>query len=270
MLHNRTLLWETGDACNGQDHVLQVKSWIPRNANMSFDNIMEVQLDSKDFAFQRNGTEQDAHVITVRSTRRHSMRDFISTHGSRTTAEKLYAQGVFFLYGMLFHRIFSLNLTSNNTPKTWADPSILVPFEKGDNGHGLLPEIQCLQSILSVAVDRPCSVVFLPDRLSTLTVVEKWLASRNCSVVTLTNKPASERDFFQRVFLGSKARSGFIGNHSAVSNILLEWIEYGRRIETWKLGRDPFVIEDLPKCASAEPRQNVRPMGYLGSQNTLI
>jgi hypothetical protein len=260
MLHNRTLLWDRGDACNGQDRVLQVKSWIPRQANLaahvSLDNVMEVHLDSKDFAFQGNDTtERDAHLITIRSTHRHNMRTFISTHGSRATAEKLYAQGIDFLYGMLFHRIFSLNLSSNHTPKIWADPSTLsvaVRSENADDGPSLLREIQCLQSILP-EIDKPCSVLLLSDRLSALTGVEEWLASRNCSAITLTTEPASERDFFQRVSLASKARSGFIGNRSALSDLLIEWIEYGRRIETWKLGRDPFVIRDFPKCALDEP-----------------
>jgi hypothetical protein len=270
MLHNRTLLWETGDACNGQDHVLQVKSWIPRNANISvhasFDNITEVHLDSKDFAFQRNGTKRDAHIIAVRSTHRHSMRDFISAHGSRRTAELLFAQGIEFLYGMLFHQIFSLNMSLNDTPKAWADPSTIsvsVHFENGDDGPTLLRKIQCLQSILP-AIDRPCSVLFLSDHLSALTGVEKWLASQNCSAITLTTDPASERAFFQRVFLASKARSGFIGNQSALSNLLLEWIEYGRRIETWKLGRDPFVIQDLPKCTLNFDQTAVRAFGRWG------
>jgi hypothetical protein len=272
MLHNRTLLWETGDACNGQDHVLQVKTWIPRNAKMSFDNIMEVHLDdSKDFAFQRNSTERDARIITVRAIHRHSMQTFILTHGSRTTTEKLYAQGIDFLYGMLFHRIFSLNLEWNDTPTTWPDPSsisVLVPFENRDDGPTLLREIQCLQSVLPT-IDRPCSVLLLSDHLSALNGVEKWLASRNCSAITLTNEPKSEKAFFQRVFLASKARSGFIGNHSTLSNLLLEWIEYGRRIETWKLGRDPFAIQDLPKCTLAEPGSE-RSADGISSENSLI
>jgi hypothetical protein len=269
VLHNRTLLWEAGDACNGHEHVLQVKSWIPRKANVSYDNIMEVHLDSKDF--ERNGTERDAHIITVRSTHRHSMRTLTSTHGSRTTAEKLYGEGIDFLYGMLFHRIFSLNLESNDTPTTWPDPSsisVLLPFENGDDGPNLLREIQCLQSVVPT-IDRPCSVLFLSDRLSALTGVEKWLASRNCSVITLTNEPASERAFFQRAFLASKARYGFIGEHSGLSNLLLEWIEYGRRIETWKLGREPFAIQDLPKCTLAEAASEWS-ADEKSSKNTLI
>jgi hypothetical protein len=271
MLHNRTLLWEAGEACNGQDHVLQVKSWIPRGANISFDNMMQVHLNSKDFVFQRNGTERDAHIIAVRSTHRHSMQTFISTHGSQTTAEKLYAQGIDFLYGMLFHRIFSLNLESKDTPDTWPDPSSIsafVPFENGDDGPSLLHEIQCLQSVLPT-IDRPCSVLLLSDRLSTLNGVETWLTSRNCSAIMLTNEPVSERAFFQRIFLASKARSGFIGNPIALSNLLLEWIEYGRRIETWKLGRDPFAIQGLPKCTLAEPGSE-RSADGISSDNSLI
>jgi hypothetical protein len=237
---------------------------------MTFDNIMQVHLDSKDFASQRNGTERDAHIITVRSTHRQSMQTFMSTHSSRTIAGKLYAQGIDFLYGMLFHRIFSLNLESNDTPDTWADPSslsVLVRF--ADNGPGLLREIRCLQSVLS-AMDKPCSVLLLSDRVSALTGVEMWLASRNCSAITLTElEPVSERAFFQRVFLASKARSGFIGNHSTLSNLLLEWIEYGRRIETWKLGRDPFAIQDLPKCSLAEPWSE-RSADRISSENSLI
>jgi hypothetical protein len=215
---------------------------------MTFDNIMEVHLESK-FP-ERNGTERDAHIIIVRSTHRHSMRTFTSTHSLQGTAEKLYAQGIDFLYGMLFHRIFSLNIESNDTPTTWPDPSsisVLVPFKNGDDGPNLLSEIQCLQSILPT-VDRHCSVILLSDPLPALTGVEKWLASRNCSVITLTNEPATERAFFQRALLASKARSSFIGEHGALSKLLLEWIEYGRRIETWKLGRDPFTIPNLPKC----------------------
>jgi hypothetical protein len=271
MLHNRTLVWEIGDACSGQDRVLQVKSWIPRNANISvhvpFETMVDVHLDSRELAFQRNDTERDAHLITVRSTQRHSMQTFISTHGSQTTAEKLYAQGIDFLYGMLFHRIFSLNLSSNDTPKTWADPStisVAVRFENGDDGPSLLHAIQCFQSILP-EIDRTCSVLVLSDHLSAPTGVEKWLASRNCSLMTLVTEPESETAFFQQVSLASKARSGFIGNHSALSNLLLEWIEYGRRIETWKLGRDPFVIRDLPKCTLAEAASE-----QSAEKNTLI
>jgi hypothetical protein len=202
---------------------------------------------------------------------RHSMQTFILTHGSRTTTEKLYAQGIDFLYGMLFHRIFSLNLEWNDTPTTWPDPSsisVLVPFENRDDGPTLLREIQCLQSVLPT-IDRPCSVLLLSDHLSALNGVEKWLASRNCSAITLTNEPKSEKAFFQRVFLASKARSGFIGNHSTLSNLLLEWIEYGRRIETWRLGRDPFAIQDLPKCTLAEPGSE-RSADGISSENSLI
>jgi hypothetical protein len=262
MLHNRTLLWKTGDDCDGQDRVLRVKSWIPIYSNVSWhvssENLVQVQLDSNSFALHANDTVRDAQVVTVRSAYRHGIETFVSTHGSRTTAERLYTQGIDFLYGMLFHRIFTLkNLSSIDTiNKTWADPStISVAVHSGNDNtnseSSLIRQIQCLESVLP-DIDRPCSVLMLSNRSSTLTGLQKWLKGRNCSAVTLTTEPASERNFFQRVSLASKARSGYIGHASVASSLVLEWIEYGRRMETWKLGRDPFFISDLPKCTLAE------------------
>jgi hypothetical protein len=76
------------------------------------DNIMQVHSDSKDFVVKETASEQDTAIITVRSTHRHSI-NIHPTHGSRTAAERLYEQGIDFLYGCSF--IGSSESESNDT-----------------------------------------------------------------------------------------------------------------------------------------------------------
>jgi hypothetical protein len=163
--------------------------------------------------------------------------------------EKLYSQGADFLYGMLFHQTFTFKASISDS---FLDPSMnSVALHSTDNDSDsdsmTSRSIECLESLFQ-GTDKPRHVIALSNQNATvLSRLQEWMP-RDCSMSTVGAESTSISNYLQAVSEASTARSGFVGHSNATSHVL-EWLEYGRRMETWKLGREPFQISDLPKCS---------------------
>lgn len=108
-----------------------------------------------------------------------------------------------------------------------------------------------------------CDVYLISDSNMTQLLLEDWLTKQNCSmdiadhtIDAITTEQTVESaevrgriQFFQELDWASMARTAFVGHaKNTLSHILLERIEYKRRMEIRKLGRDPPIIPTLAKC----------------------
>ena len=197
---------------------------------------------------------------------------------SRRAIANLYDQGADFLYGMLFARTFQFEeAVQGNTQIGVNAPPLLartiiainsVHREPNNDGSDISSEIKCLESYLLVhsktrETPAPCHVYLISDRNETLTKLQSWLKSYNCTAWSTLNTLKSEStwkresqsptlNFFENLRFVSNARFRFIGHVDPSSDLLVESIEYQRRMEVWKQGRDPPLLPTLNKCTLEE------------------
>jgi hypothetical protein len=125
----------------------------------------------------------------------------------------------------------------------------------GDDGSFVTDETKCLEKMLPLnRTPETCAVYLMSDRPMTVKSLISWLQSKNCtgvaanpvddgilSALVLTDEmgPNQGIGFIQELDLSTRARSGLIGDFRRSSFMLLvELIEYDRRIEDWKNGRE--------------------------------
>ena len=175
---------------------------------------------------------------------------------------------------MLFREIFTIMVPVDD-PFTSQASENLTLFSvglhsrhtvEGDDGSFIPDEIKCLESILPPSrTAQTCAVYLMSDRPKCVEKLKAWLADENCTGVAVD--PAVEKSspsaevtnemgpnqgigFFQELSLASSARTALVGNfHRSSFMLLVELIEYDRRIEDWKSGResaDTLVSCKLP------------------------
>jgi hypothetical protein len=276
--------------CTGQNKSIRRLSWLPLHTDLSCrlqqDGHIELYLDDKThpridasqarrlFWPDNMETARDANLVIFPSINS-KLNDLISTQGyllpSTASGEsfKLFSQGADFLYGMLFHRTLAIqedivggSLVGLRSALAVDGPvdgpffSISLVSETSDFAD-LHPtksqEIICLELLLSHALG-DCRVYVLSDqRLLTMAL--------DCTATTIAYQIGSDTTFFRALALASRARFAFIGARSGLSDLLLESIEYNRRMKQWKLGRDPPVFLDLAKCSLVEPMRDAAQAG---------
>jgi hypothetical protein len=183
---------------------------------------------------------------------------------SGTLLSMLYREGIDFLYGLLFEESFLLrdNVRRAADAKPLSDPLAFTiamhsPISKNDGdvwGSHDNAALGCLEKILST-VTAPCQI-FLMDGMQE----NNFSASttiNNCSVYSLDDNVgdghndihhlSSKLRFLQEmVFASDRARSAFVGPTN--SALVRERIEYLRRQEAWKLGRNPPLLPYFWTC----------------------
>lgn len=137
------------------------------------------------------------------------------------------------------NEIFSLGLHSRHT---------IV----GDDGPFIPDEIKCLEGLLPENRTAETFVVYvMSDRPKCAEKLKEWLQEHNCTGVTAPiseetthivlddeMEPNQGMGFIRDLSLSSSARSGLIGDYRRSSFMLLvELVEYDRRIEDWKMGK---------------------------------
>jgi hypothetical protein len=175
---------------------------------------------------------------------------------SQQTMTKLYSEGLYSLYGMLFRECFRiivpettlLDDASSNKGVTIALHSRHATAR--DDGSNVDGEIQCLERFVPVLASSSCVVYLMSDRPATVARLSEWLAQRNCRGLSIAHDyeslpagrveehgPFAGAAFFVDLQFASRARTAVIGDFSRSSTaLLLELIEYDRKFDLHKHG----------------------------------
>jgi len=196
---------------------------------------------------------------------------------------ELYSQGTDFLYGMLFDLAFELQPAVRSTIPHANHGELfrqtvavnVIRQKKNGSSSDVSKEVSqvrdCLKSILASSRQQEerhnqtlCHVYIASDNEKTITQLSSWLTEHSCSISSVKTRAEEERTkqmdrqilsnvlhHFRSVALLSSARSGFVGYNSD-SSFIVELIEFRRRYETWKQGRDPPLLKDLSVCRLPE------------------
>ena len=208
----------------------------------------------------------------------------LQTHYSRNITEKLHSLGVDFMYGMLYRHSFSLQKElypklSSTISHHSSDYSIAIHsrhVNEKANGCNINGEVECLNSFL-VNVDsgqhaRVWATV-MSDRSCTIRKVKDWLEHRNVTVQVAKHDlgqsyhkehgPFAGVGYFQDLEVASRVRSAFAGAQSgkvvnqagvsgptfrSSSDLVLEVIQYEKKMDAWRTGEDPSQVKPLPLC----------------------
>ena len=322
ILSNRTLVvveecLESDDGCSDERSVLELKSWLRKGTRINnmlatiksnVDNnttiLTEVYFSTINDRSSTDELIDGSMILMMRFDETHynetNWKDYATqSHSSEhveTQLEKLYSNGVDFLYGLLFHEIFSIH---EGFEPSWEDSMMMNPttivLELAEHQSYNVPSIQnCVNSIIvsdyastgSDIMSPDCHVFVLSnDRHLNESKFGRYIESQrledddngvswhmtehDCSIthvpfpstpfnsIATTNEIGS---WWRNADLVSHARSGWIGPSNndptpqegtaqhAAAQFIKERIEYRRYVETWKMGRDPFMISELEVC----------------------
>jgi hypothetical protein len=199
--------------------------------------------------------------------------------------EDLFAQGIDVLYGLLFHQVFSFQ-ESMETP--WQNPltmSFVLELAEDVSPSSIEMVEQCMDSMSPESNgETECHIfVISTTRFLNETKFEPFLEERDGSRLWIQkkrrctisfhqsspNKDGVDTQRWKNIDLVARARSGWIAPRApssepnrnttvtANSRLIRERLEYNRHAETWKQGREPFLISKLPNCHS-KPKKRVR------------
>lgn len=166
---------------------------------------------------------------------------------------------------MLFRELFTIQVPTSF--QTHADGFTVALHSRhtvvGDDGSIITDETKCLKDLLENRTEfANCVVYLMSDRPRTVQMLKEWLRDRNCTGVStedyssIASSPLLFRDehgpnpgvgFIRDLALVSQARSALVGDPGRSSYMLLqEIVEYNRRIDDWRLGRES--PETIPFC----------------------
>lgn len=177
------------------------------------------------------------------------------TSGSQVILEQLFARGQRFLYGLLFHEIF--DIYERIEPPWDESPSVSIVVDLEGSSLPLKEIEECLTPMIpktGFTSPEPCHLFLLGYGTET-NGTEIDIKNTRCTS-SLVELPKSDRldKYGWRIFdFVARARTGWVSSEkskflpSSVS-IMKERIEFYRYRETWKLGRDPFFIENMKEC----------------------
>jgi hypothetical protein len=178
-----------------------------------------------------------------------------------TIVQRLYAEGLSFLYGMLLEKTLTFTpelmkqVEPYAKPPDGVDPSKEISIaihsrhnKEEDDGSDVEAESECIERILDLhghQDGRPCALYIMSDRIPTVNGLIEFAKNNTCRAVTMThteaekgsfveNGPFAGAGFFLDIALASHARSGFVGMMRSSSALVDEIIEYKRRTEAWE------------------------------------
>jgi len=189
---------------------------------------------------------------------------------ARDTAKKLYSLGTDFMFGAL--QRYSFDLTEHireSIPKS--DPMSLSNSDSYSvalhsrhidvelDGCDISREIKCMSKLLKHKDDRkPCRVALMSDRQCTITRLSNWLQDHDCVPEVASHEtradylsehgPFAGAGFFQDLALASTVRSAFVGMRRSSSDLVLELIEFNRKMDLWRADFDLTTLPDMDKC----------------------
>jgi hypothetical protein len=183
---------------------------------------------------------------------------------AQSVIANLFHLGNYFMYGMMFHKSFSLTSTILSSVAKAPPTSDALSFaihsrhaDPDDDGSDVSKETECLSNLMANN-HNVCQVYIMSDRRKTLSSLRRWLRSHHCSIVEAEHEkggsfegehgPFAGIGFFQDLLVASQARSGYVGNARSSSKLLYEWIEYFRAMEYWSKGLDMTKHPAISHC----------------------
>ena len=109
--------------------------------------------------------------------------------------------------------------------------------------------------------DRDCTISRLSEQLTTLNITFLVPAHDKGDSFNVEHGPFAGVGFFQDWALASShARSGFIGTKRSSSDLVVELIEFNRKIEWWKetSGKNKTELGDIEVCFWGREEGQVR------------
>lgn len=200
---------------------------------------------------------------------------------ARERAESLFAWGPDAAYGMMLTHLVPtfLDSSSRNVVNVMTGSKNRVAMHSRhasstDKGCDIADELSCLDH----HSHDHCEVTLLTDRTCTSKELQKWSKRHECTIQTMDSStlsnshtkqvsaghgPHAERFVQELQRAASSKYDRLIGtlNHKgqwrSSSLLLLELIEYQRRVDAWNRGEDPYQVEDLPKCGLRGPNASI-------------
>jgi hypothetical protein len=182
----------------------------------------------------------------------------LTTAWSRRAANLLYEQSSQFLCGALLYTFLEMLPIIKVDGRPQDMPSLqdehdsfaLNVINKGQDS--IETAKSCVEEVfekLGTVRSKPCyffSMETPPFELS------QSISNSNCSIWTAQveafGDPLSRSlNYFRHLALLARARSGYILDVDE-SPLVRDLIEYNRRLETWKAGRDPPILQELNTC----------------------
>lgn len=192
----------------------------------------------------------------------------------------LYEQGVDFMYGFLFGKMFHFCEKSLLPNDPLPENSIILEIFDGEDGISSI--LECVQALvhqkeqgqgpeychISVLSSSPkienTALTNVIDVNAQDTYTLPFRDNQNCSlsfhsmVTHLKGETNPSSSFWAILQKASRARGGWIRplddakaalpDRQTSIALIRERLEYQRHLETWKKGREPFLIASLPEC----------------------
>lgn len=198
-------------------------------------------------------------------------RKMLESPFSRHTSMRLHSLGIDFMYGMLHRYSFDFAQNSRTGFAGYRQPTaetFTIALHSrhqfvANDGCDIQREVKCLDSLVDLRKrkNQPVQVNIMSDRNCTITKLTEFLESQNISVQVPSHDagqsfnnehgPFAGTGFFQDLAHVSQARSAYIGTRRSSSDLLLELIEFNRKMEWWRAGNNLTEIGDIKKCILA-------------------
>jgi hypothetical protein len=317
MIHNRTVLWVYHNTSNEEEDcqaVLKRAAWLPSyvewkeklglekdpvpvsNSALRVDGLLAAE------AAQSHSVVLFPQIPDVLAHDKSITRIAWSDHPLKTTefrnyinllpswnqniSAALYAEGVEFLYGMLYSQLFELQRpTASNTIGNSQNNPVLDDTKNettfslalhsrhtvgADDGSLVPHEQKCLEQLLEDHTGKDgggsCRVHLMSDRPQTISILTHWLTTqqeRNCSVVTAKHDsgdgpvkehgPWAGAGYLEDLDVTARARHGIVGDPRRSSTaLLIDLMDYRRKINIWQNGGGEASLDtvknDLKVC----------------------
>lgn len=186
------------------------------------------------------------------------------TSVARERSAMLHELGVDFLYGMLFRYSFDFAhvprrglIKQQNQAESFSIGLHSRHMYEKDDGCDIHGELECLEKSIKDS-NRTIEVNIMADRVCTIERLRLFLSTRNLTVTVAAHDegksyhaehgPFAGAGFFQDLALVSQSRSLFIGTKRSSSALLLELMEFNRKLNWWKAGNDLSTVGSIQRC----------------------
>jgi hypothetical protein len=201
-------------------------------------------------------------------TRPKFRRYLLKTTWSSETAKDLYAEGLNFLYGMLYRKSFSPTDFAVEDHEGRNDETIFTVGlhsrhkKNRQTGGQVIREVKCLHEIINKRFNRTiyssCKVYLMADRELTLKILSRYVHKLGCEPVTADHKkqesgilehgPYAGIGFFQDLeLLARGTRHGFVGATTSSTEFVLSTIVYDSFMSFWN-DTGGKKVENLEVC----------------------
>lgn len=198
-------------------------------------------------------------------------RRMLGTRRGKKRAIDLQSLGVNFLFGMLERYSFDLadsikgqGLNAGGEKFDEA-ASLTIGLHSRHihpkvDGCDVERELKCIDNVVSqLDSNRSVTVRLMADRRCTLDRLQEELGKREIRAEVATHQEGQKRKgehgpfaglgYYQDLSFVGQVRSAFVGVCRSSTHLVLERIEFNRRMELWALGQNISLVPDIPTCS---------------------